>query len=160
MAFLEQQETIVTPPAYGVIEALLPDELAADLRLDPYQRLAFTAGQDEETLHLSYNHPLVEEIAGRLQQQPANACAYINHVRLDKQGLLDLARKGYTFPNARLSPKANATQGRALHHYLRFNFKVALISDEKQEFLASATMDVQGGYAVARYRDIGTAGIL
>ena len=69
-------------------------------------------------------------------------------------------REGYTFPNARLSPEANATQGRALHHYLRFNFKVALVSDEKQEFLVSAVMDVQGGYAVRDAEHLGTAGIL
>ena len=43
VGYLEQQESIVTPPAYGVYEALLPDKLAADLRLDPYQRLTFAA---------------------------------------------------------------------------------------------------------------------
>jgi hypothetical protein len=148
MEFLEQRESIVTPPAYGVVEALLPDELAAELELDPYQRLAFASTSDEEALRLSYNHPVVEEMAERLQKQPANALVYINHVRLSKQGLLDLARERYLFPNARLSPRAKATQGRALHHYLRFNFKVALISDEKQEFILSTVMDVQGGYAV------------
>ena len=146
--FLEQRESIVTPPAYGVVEALLPDKLAAELEIEAYQRLAFDANPDEKALRLSYNHPVVEEMAERLQQQPANARAYINHVRLSKQGLLDLAREGYIFPNARLSPEAKATQSRALHHYLRFNFKVSLISDEKQEFMLSTVMDVQGGYAV------------
>ena len=153
VGFLEQRESIVTPPAYGVYEVLLPDELAADLQLDPYQRLAFTTvadelAQDEPALQLSYNHPLVEEIAGLLQQHPANACVYVNHVRLSKQGLAELAPQSYTFPNARLAAKEKTTQSRALHHYLRFNFKVALISDEKQELLVTAVMDVQGGYAV------------
>jgi len=154
--FLEQNESLVEPPAFGVYEALLPDKLAADLHLEPYQRLTFAAAQtdapkqmqDEAVVQLSYNHPVVEEIAQRLLQEPVNARVFINHVRLDKQGLLDLALKQYKFPNARLSPKAGATQGRALHHYLRFNFKVTLTSDEKQEFMVFIMMDVQRGHVV------------
>ncbi len=148
LGFFEQKGSIVTPPTFGVYEVLMPDALAADLNLDSYQHLSFTAGEDPESVQLGYNHPLVEAIAERLIERPANAHVYINHVRLDKTGLIDLARKTYDFPNARLSARSGATQRRGLHHYLRFNFKVALISDEKQELIVSPVMNVQGGYAV------------
>ncbi len=148
LGFFEQKGSIVTPPTFGVYEVLMPDALAADLHLDPYQHLSFTAGEASESVQLGFNHPLVEDIAERLIERPANAHVYINHVRLDKTGLIGLARKTYDFPNARLSARSGATQGQALHHYLRFNFKVSLISDEKQEMIVSPVMNVQNGYAV------------
>ena len=36
-----------------------------------------------------------------------------------------------------------------LHHYLRLNFKVTIVSEEKQEELASVVMDVQAGHTVS-----------
>ncbi len=81
-------------------------------------------------------------------QQPGHAQVAINHVRLEKPGLYDLAAKTLTFANARLSAQRNAAEQAALHHYLRFNFKATLLSDEKQEQIVSVVLDVQAGHAV------------
>ena len=48
----------------------------------------------------------------------------------------------------RLDFVPQAQEQSELHHYLQFNFKVTVIGEEKQEDLASVTMDVQAGHAV------------
>lgn len=148
LGYLEHEGSVVAPPVDGVHEALLPDELAAQLRLDPYLRLAFDAEAQGEALRLSVNHPLVEQTAERLERAAGDALVYINHVRLEKKGLFDAAAKALSFPNAPLSAKRDAVEQTALHHYLRCNFKAVFLSDEKQEQIVSAVVDVQGGNTV------------
>lgn len=148
LGYLEHEGSIVAPPAYGMHEVLLPDELASQLHVEPYQRLAFEVDPGSEALRLSVNHPLVEAIAERLAQEAGHARVYISHVRLEKKGLFDVAARALSLPNGRLGAKRNAVEQAALHHYLRFNFKVTFISDEKQEQIISVVMDVQGGHAV------------
>jgi hypothetical protein len=186
---------IVEPPAYGVYEVLLPDDLAARLGVPAYQRFAFDdtlaaeewrmeneewrMGADDVT-HLSYGHPFIESLIEAARQVPASAHLYVNTVRLDKRGLADLARQALSFPNARLvgssPPRVGGTEGEgnpsaslrtglsenhhpcaetvALGHYVRFNFKAALITDEKREQFLSVLMDAQGGYAVKELAEI------
>ncbi len=148
LGYLEHAGGMVAPPAYGVHEALLPDDLAAQLQVDSYLRLAFGAEDEAGALRLSVNHPLVEAMAGQAAQQPGHAQVAINHVRLEKPGLYDLAAKTLSFANARLSAARNAGERSALHHYLRFNFKATLLSDEKQEQIVSVVLDIQAGHAV------------
>jgi hypothetical protein len=148
LGYLHEQGSLVNPPAYGLHEVLMPDDLAAGLRLDAYQRLAFASTSVAATLQVGYSHPLVDEIARRLILEPGHGLGYVNNVRPEKRGLAELAAKTLSFPNARLSPKQDASEQRALHHYLRFNFKVMFVSDEKQEQLVSVVMDVQAGHAV------------
>jgi len=151
---------IVEPPAYGVHEVLLPDELAARLGLSAYQRFAFDdmlaaeANGAGEVTHLGYGHPLVESLIEAARQGAACTRLYVNAVRLDKRGLADLARKALSFPNARLVEVEDQTESRTLGHYVRFNFKAALITDEKREQLLSVLMDAQGGYAVQELTEI------
>ena len=64
LGFLEHEGGVVAPPAYGVHEALLPDDLAAQLQVDSYLRLAFGVEAEAGALRLSVNHPLVEAMAG------------------------------------------------------------------------------------------------
>lgn len=148
LGYLEHGGSLLTPPAYGVHEALLPDALARGLQVDSYLRLAFAAEAEPEVLRLSVNHPLVEAMAQEAAQQPGHAQTAINHVRLEKPGLYDLAAKTYSFANARLSVARNAVEQSALYHYLRFNFKATLLSDEKQEQIVSVTLDLQAGRVV------------
>jgi hypothetical protein len=167
--YCQEAGAIVEPPAYGVHEVLLPDDLAARLGVPAYQRFAFddtlaaqrtleADGADEVT-HLSYGHLLVESLVEAARQVPACARLYVNAVRLDKRGLADLARQALSFPNARLVevPDQNNepnTESPALGHYVRFHFKAALITDEKREQLLSVLMDAQGGYAVKELAEI------
>lgn len=148
LGYLEHAGGVVAPPAYGVHEVLLPDELAGQLQVDSYLRLAFDAAAEADALRLSVNHRLVEDMAEQAAQQPGHAQVAINHVRLEKPGLFDVAAKTFSFANARLSAARNAVEQSALHHYLRFNFKATLLSDEKQEQIVSVVMDVQAGHAV------------
>lgn len=148
LEFLQHGEGVTTPPVYGVHEALLPDELAARLHVDAYLRLAFNADAEPDALHLSVNHPLVEAMAEQAAQQVGLAQTAINHLRLEKPGLLELVGKSYPLANARLSLPRTAQEGRALHHMVRFNFKATVLSDEKQEQIVSVVLDVQGGYVL------------
>jgi len=159
--YYREAGAIIEPPAYGVHEVLLPDALAAHLGVSAYQRLAFddmpTAETEgsvrdlrpiDEVTHLSYGHPLIESLIEAARQVPACARLYVNAVRLDKRGLADLAHQALSFPNARLVEVEGQTESRVLGHYVRFNFKAALITDEKREQLLSVLMDAQGGYPV------------
>ena len=165
--YYREAGAIIEPPAYGVHEVLLPDALAAHLGVSAYQRLAFddmpTAETEgsvrdlrpiDEVTHLSYGHPLIESLIEAARQVPACARLYVNAVRLDKRGLADLAHQALSFPNARLVEVEGQTESRVLGHYVRFNFKAALITDEKREQLLSVLMDAQGGYAVEELADI------
>lgn len=150
--FLEQQGGMVAPPAFGVYEVLLPEELAAHLGVDEFQTLRFDVepviDAPEAALQLGVNHPMVDAIAAQVATQPANAMVYINQVRLEKRGLVELARKTFGFPNARLDFVPKTQERSELHHYLQLNFKVTILSEEKQEELTSVMMDVQAGYVI------------
>jgi hypothetical protein len=145
---------IVEPPAYGVYEVLLPEGVARRWDVPTYGRLAFTdelpvevADADDVAL-VGYGHPLVETLTEEIRAEPACTLAYINDLRLEKRGLSELACEALAFPNARLSEAPHKGESAALCHYVRFNFKAALITDEKRERLVSVVMDVQAGFAV------------
>lgn len=170
LSYCREAGAIVEPPAYGIYEVLLPDDLAARLGVSAYQRFAFDdtplgfrSPQDEnwpsgaaeaDVTYLSYGHPLVENLIEMARREPACTRLYANAVRLDKRGLADLARRALSFPNARLVEVEGQTESPALGHYVRFNFKAALITDEKREQLLSVLMDAQGGYPVKELAQI------
>ena len=140
---------LVEPSADGVYDVLLPDDLTAQWRVSALQRFAFEdVRPSAEVTRLGYGYPLVEQMAESARSEPLCGRLYVNQVRLDKHGLADLARAALTFPNARLVEAPRQTESRAMSHYVRFNFKAALITDEKREQLVSAMMDAQAGHAV------------
>ncbi len=149
-----QASGIVEPPAYGIYEALLPEGVARRWDVSSYQRLAFAdeapadVTDEEDVTIVGYGHPLVDTLMEEVRAEPACVQVYVNDVRLDKRGLLTLARQSLTFPNARLSEAERKSETAALCHYVRFNFKAALITDEKRERLVSVVMDAQAGFAV------------
>jgi len=159
---LQQAGAIIEPPAYGVQEVLLPEAVARRWAVSDYLRLTFEEADRlrevdrARVTFLGYGHPLVETLAEGLRGQPANAQSYINDVRLEKRGLLDLARKQFSFPNARVTELPHQSERPGLCHYLRFNFKAALITDEKREQLVSVWMDVQGGHPAHVNEDLAT----
>ena len=104
LGYLEHEGSILAAPAYGMHEVLLPDALAAGLHVEAYLKLIFDASGNAEALRVSVNHPLVEAIASRLLGEVGYAQVAVNHVRLEKRGLFDMAAKSWGFPNARLSP--------------------------------------------------------
>jgi len=145
---------IVEPPAYGIYEILLSEEMARRWNVPVYQRLAFAdnAPADvtdaEDVAIVGYGHPLVETLMEEVRAEPACVQSYVNDLRLDKRGLLTLARQALAFPNARLTEAEHKGESAVLCHYVRFNFKAALITDEKRERLVSVVMDAQAGFAV------------
>ena len=152
LGYLEEQGCIVAPSEYNIHEVLLTDPVADQLGIDQYQRLTFGRPGDEpleeDVLQLSLHHPLVESIAQAIKERPTNGHAHISRVRLDKRGLDQLARKTFQLPNAWVEPAPDAAEQSALHHYLRLNFRVTFVSDEKQEEIKSVVMDVQAGHSV------------
>jgi len=145
---------IVGPPAYGVYEVLLPGEVTRRWNQPSYQRLAFadeapaeTAATEDVSI-VSYGHPLLETLIEETRSERTCMLAFINDLRLDKRGLLTLARQTLAFPNARLSAVPSKSESAALCHYVRFNFKAALVTDEKRERLVSVVMDAQAGFAI------------
>ena len=152
LGYLEETGSVVMPPAFGVYDVLMPEEVATHLGLSEETHFAFAARNEdrpnEDVLNVGVNHPLVENIAYTLTQQPANAYSYIRDVRIDKRGLAELARKHYNLPNARLDALPKVQEEGQQHFYLLCNFKVTFVSEEKQEELVTVVMDVQAGHAV------------
>lgn len=153
-----QEEAIVDPPAYGVHDVLLPEKAAHRWGVPPFLRLTFDdtplpesilQEEAEGVTRLGYGHPLVETLAEELRDYLACAIAHVNNVRLDKRGLVQLARQSASLPNARLTAVPRQVERPALSHYVVFNFKVALITDEKREQLVPVMMNLQAGHAVA-----------
>ena len=147
-----QEDAIVEPPAYGVHEVLLPDKAADRWGVPSFLQLTFDdtpPGETDEITRLGYGHPLVETLAEELRGRLACTMGHVNNVRLGKQGLAQLARQSASLPNARLTAVPRQVERPALSHYVVFNFKVALITDEKREQLVPVMMDLQAGHAVA-----------
>lgn len=153
LTFLQVRGAIIEPAAYGVHEVLFSDDLARQLHVTPYLRLAFDEQAPPEATRLTYSHPLVERMLEAAWEPPASAHFYVNAVRLQKPGLSDLARQSLSIANALLAPAPRAAEGRALYHYLQVNFKAALVSDEKREQLVTVWMHAQGGYAVDQQKE-------
>lgn len=141
---------VATGRALPVYEVLLPDSLAEEWRVPPYLQIAF-ADTDGATglTRLGYNHPLVEEIVTAARSHSASTRYYIDHLRLSKSGLVEMARENWALPNSRIVDPPGATVGRYRSTYVRFNFKAALTSDEKQERLVSVLMDAHSGAPAA-----------
>jgi hypothetical protein len=103
---------------------------------------------------VGYGQPLVEALVEEIRATPACAQVYINGVRPDKRGLLALARQALILPNARLAEMPRQSETVAACHYVRFNFRAALITDEKEEQLVSVVMDAQAGLDVPELRHL------
>jgi hypothetical protein len=149
---------LVDRPTFAFYEVLWPEPVADKLGVPTYQRLAFREEEEErgdgEVIHVGYGHPLVEVIVEETLTNPSNAILHANAVRLQKPGLADVARQTLALSNARLTVAPKRTEERALHHYVRYTFKAALITDEKHEQLVSVVTDAQNGYAVPELADI------
>jgi hypothetical protein len=158
-----QMDAIVEPPAYGVYEVLLPETAAQRWRVPAFMRLTAADAPPEttgEVVRLGYSHPLVETLAEELRDRLSCTIAHINNVRLDKRGLVQLARQSVGLPNARIAEVPRQVEHAALSHYVVFNFKVALITDEKREQLVPVMMNLQAGHAVADRADLETLMLL
>jgi hypothetical protein len=153
LGYCHQVGALVEPPAFGVHEVLLPDEVALRWKVNPHQLFMFTG--NEETVPtgraitlLHYGYPLVETIVEEIRSRTANGQFFINNIRLEKPGLFNVIEKALVLPNAKLFPVSGASEQRRLYHYVRFNFKVSLIADEKRELILPIWMHLQGGYPV------------
>ena len=147
LEYLQHVGGIVEPVAHGIHEVVLPDEMAQQWHVPTYQQIAFDEVADASVTRLAYNHPLVEELIVSARSQAASTCVYINDLRLDKTGLADLARSSWILPNSRVVELREGTIGRVRSTYVLFNFKAALVSDEKREQLVSIVMDANAGHA-------------
>ena len=140
---------LVEPPAYHIHEVLLPEDISSRWGIEPHQRFVFDAADlREDAVYLYYGHPLVETMVNELCQQSANGQFYINNIRPEKSGLYGVIEKAIGLPNAKMFADPKEAGQVRLHHYVRFNFKVSLIADEKRELILPVWMDLQKGYAI------------
>jgi hypothetical protein len=148
--YLRHVGSLVEQARPDVYELLLPDPVAEQLGSPAYLEVAFgEANGAEAAVRLGYNHPLVEEMVTAARARPAATCFYINDLRLTKSGLAQLAQQGWALPNSRVVELPRTTIARCRSYYVGFNFKAALVSDDKQEQLVSVLMDAQAGHAAA-----------
>jgi len=148
LRFLESHGALLDRPAYGLVDVVLPDEVSQRLGVDGYLRLTFNeevAAAHSKATHLTYGHSLVDQITEAAREAGHVVHWYINPVRLEKPDLFQVIPKQMGLANGRLQSEKEAKPQPQLHHYLRFNFKAAFVSDEKQEELVSILMDVNSG---------------
>ncbi|HFC11482.1 MAG TPA: hypothetical protein ENJ56_01465 [Anaerolineae bacterium] len=151
--YLEESGGIAEAAGAATFDVLLPEETAQALGVDSLQTWSFAetseaTADDGEVQHLLFNSPVVERMIEAARANPTVTRYVIDHVRLNKQGVADLARQAWLLPNARITERRKTTALQILNSYLLFNFKSALISDDKQEQLVSVLVDVQGGYVL------------
>jgi hypothetical protein len=146
--YLQEAGSLVEPPAFGVYEVLLPEAVADSWHVPAYLQLAFTDTEQKDVTQLGYNHPLVEQMVQGAYDHSASTRLFINGLRLDKSGIDDLAIKNWVILNARTQQQKRSTMARVRSTYVRFNFKAAILSDEKQERLVSVLMDAHAGSRV------------
>jgi hypothetical protein len=147
--YLEHTGGIIEPAAFGIHEILLPEPVAEKWQTAAYQKITFDDGQkDSSVTHLGYNHPFVDQIVTEAHDQPASTRLYINRLRLEKGGLDEIAAQNWSVLNGRVVPQKRAVVARVKCSYIRFNFKAAILTDEKQEHLVSVLMDAHSGRVV------------
>jgi hypothetical protein len=150
LGYFRQVGALVEPPAYGAYEVLLPDEAAARWGISPHQKIVFDAAhQQAGVTFLHYGHALIETIVEELRGQSANGQFFINNVRPDKPGLSSEIEKAFSLSNAKIFFIPAEKEKIRHHHYVRFNFKVSLVADEKRELVLPVWMDLQNGYPVS-----------
>lgn len=136
LGYFRQVGALVEPPAYGAYEVLLPDEAAERWGVHPHQKVIFDAArQQADVTFLHYGHALIETIVEELRGQRANGQFFINNVRSDKPGFKSEIEKAFSLPNAKIFFINKPQEKVRHHHYVRFNFKVSLIADEKRELV-------------------------
>lgn len=148
LGYLEEVGSLIEPPAFRIYEALLPEKVAERWQVDPYIQLAFSDTDRAGVTQLGYNHPLVEQMVQEANGRPASATLYINDLRLEKTNIDDVAAATWVVPNARVERQKRSTVARVRHTYIRFNFKAAILTDDKQERVVSVLMDAHSGSRV------------
>src|SRR3990172_497528 len=147
LAYCRQVDGLVEPPAYGAYEVLLPDDVAVRWGIASHLRFTFTP-ETENATYIHFGHHLVETIVDEVRTKTANGRFCINNVHLEKPKLYQVIEKAISLPNAKMFPVPSAAEQAGLHHYVRFNFKVSLIADEKRELILPLWMDLQNGFSV------------
>jgi len=149
LGYFRQVGALVEPPAYGAYEVLLPDEAAARWGISPHQKIVFDAAhQQDGVTFLHYGHALIEMIVEELRGQSTNGQFFINNVRPDKPGLPSEIEKAFSLPNAKIFFLPAEKEKIRQHHYVRFNFKVSMVADEKRDLVLPVWIDLQNGYPV------------
>jgi hypothetical protein len=158
--YLNLHNALVERPRYGIVEALLPEEEAQQLACDSYLRLTFSdeiAEAESEITHLTISHPLMERMIERARTEGQTTRRAIHPGRLQKPKLFELIKEKFFLPNAWVSEIRDAVTHPQRHYYVHFNFKIAFVSDEKQEELSSIWMDLNRGIPAPALDDPQTA---
>ena len=141
---------LVEPAPDGVYDVLLPDALAAQWRVPALQRFAFER-RCKPVREVTRWATAIRSSSRWSRRCAASRCAAgctSTRCAWTSTAWSTWPARRLAFPNARLVEAPRQTEARAMCHYVRFNFKAALITDEKREQLVSVMMDAQAGHAV------------
>jgi hypothetical protein len=142
LELLESQGALVEVPAFGLAEALLPEELARQLEVPEHLLLAFDCEVAQEVPGadlITWGSPLLERAVrlglslGRVSKK------YVGGRLSIPSNLLQKAERRLTFVRCRRPQVGPAVLVRA--EVLLFEFLVRFMSDEKEERLYSVAVD-------------------
>ncbi len=148
LTYFDEVGALVERPAFGVADVLLPDDVAGRLGVEPLLRLGFSeeaSAPYPDARHLTVGDTLVERIEEDVRGRGRATRWFINEVGVDKRNLFEAIKQAVTVANGWLQAEKTANEAPQRHYYVRFNFKVALITDDKQEELVSVLMDLNSG---------------
>lgn len=148
LSALQHVGALVEDVGYGQYSVLIPPELVTSLDVSSFVSLVFDSeGEDTpEKLYLNYGHPLVENLIRHYRTQKTTSHLYVQGLRLEKQGLAELARRSFTLSKGRINTDGtNTSPHPEIFHYIRFYFRAVLLSDEKYEYVLSVLVCAQTG---------------
>lgn len=151
--YLQCRGAAVDKPAYAVLEAILDGPAKNELGSD-YLKLAFdyeAAQENPDSLYLTYGSSLVEKLI---------SSAVSNHSAGIRYCLSSARPPGSTAEKIAAHLKVNQQSfeaGPASPYFapcLRFKFKVAYLSDEREEHVCHAWVDGYSGNSMPQYQEL------
>jgi hypothetical protein len=146
LAAMSHAGALIEDVGFNRHEILLSEELAKSWQMPTFLTMTFDETHEHKGVPcelITYGHPLLEKLVQDYRTYKAHSRLYATGLRLQKQDLADLARHSISLPKGRINHHPSGMQYPAIFHYIRFFFRVAIISDEKYEHLIHATINAQ-----------------
>lgn len=155
---LESVGAIVEFPEYNYAEVLIPDEFAKYFDYKNYFNLSFdfdVARQHEESEFVTYGSYFLDKVIDLATQRGLSCKRHITDQKVELRTLPEKIKGRIAFRNCRSTFLANVP---VIHHYILFNFKVSYISDEREDTIVKALVNLNTGHADDRMlKAIGSA---
>jgi hypothetical protein len=131
-------------PQYGLVDLLLPDNVAARLDGRSFLRLALTPEAvtgDGSAEYLGYGSALLDRLLALTRDSAAGAHWYVRGLQHPPKDLRAEAARQLSFPNAWIVQEPRG-EDIAYHNAAIFWFRATILSHEKREYLAPVAIDL------------------